>query len=353
MRTTVHIVQRMAPGGLEALALQLVLHLPQRHVLVSLEGDAAELTSNWGVLKGVGDRFFALHKKDGLDPLLVVRLSRLMKDLGASCVVTHHIGPLLYAGLAARLAGVAKVVHVEHDAWHYKSIRRRLLARALGLLVRPHVIAVSQAVCEPLASVFPGRSIDVIANGVDVARYHALRSVARERLGLAQDRVVVGSVGRLERVKGHDVLVRAAAACPAGVLFVIIGDGSERRSLEALAHECGVADRVRFVGHVDDPAGLYAAFDVFCLPSRAEGLPLALLEAQAADVRIVASNVGDVARGSCPLSGRLVAPDDAASLALAICDSLADTRAISPRAFIEKNFSWSETLQGYARIIGV
>lgn len=352
MRTTIHIVQRMSPGGLEALALQLVLQLPERHLLVSLEGDAGDLASKWSVLEPLGDRLVALGKKPGLDPLLIGRLARFIRERGASSVVTHHVGPFLYGGAAARAMGVKRLVHVEHDAWHYRNSRRRRLSRVLGRALRPDVVAVSQAVCEGLAGVFDPAGVKVISNGVDVSRFATTRSQARDALGLPHDSVVVGSVGRLERVKGHDVLVRAAALCPPHVRFVVVGDGGEREPLEALARACGVHERVHFVGHRDDPARLYAAFDVFCLPSRAEGLPLALLEAQAAGVRVVASQVGDVARGACPATGRSVAPDDPLALSEALRASLEDEGAASPRSFIETHFSWSATLHGYARSLG-
>lgn len=357
MSTTLHIVQRMAPGGLETLALRLVRELPGRHLLVSLEGDLGSLLSAWPALSTISDRLVAMEKATGWRPSLVFDLRKLMLREKASAVVTHHIGPLIYGGAAARLSGVDRVVHVEHDAWHYAAARRRALGGLAVGLVRPTLVAVSPLLQANARRMFPARRVELVTNGVDIAQAPGLRDQARRLLSLDRESLVIGSVGRLEHVKGHDVLIHAFARMRADATLVIVGDGSRRRALEDRAAALGVSDRVKFVGHSDDPGALYPAFDVLCLPSRAEGLPFVILEAQAAGVPVVASDVGDVRAAVCPQTGRLTGPEDVAALREALEQALEDAQAGSrseaTRGFIGENFNWDRTLLGYSRLIGV
>ena len=152
---------------------------------------------------------------------------------------------------------------------------------------------------------------------------------------------------RLEPVKGHDVLIRALGRLPADVCLAVIGDGSRREELARLVEQLGLSDRVRFAGHRDDVARLYPAFDVFCLPSRREGVPLAVIEAQASGVPVVATEVGSVRDALCPETARLVPSEDPAALAQALDAALASCGAVSPRAFVERSFDWDATVRRY------
>jgi len=106
--------------------------------------------------------------------------------------------------------------------------------------------------------------------------------------------LVVGSLGRLDGVKGYDLLLRALAALP-DVRAVLVGEGIERPELERLARELDVADRVELPGWTDRPSEALTGFDVFCLPSRSEGFPLSIVEAMLAGLPVVAAWVGSVA----------------------------------------------------------
>lgn len=130
--------------------------------------------------------------------------------------------------------------------------------------------------------------------------------------------LVVGSVGRLDPVKGYDVLLRALREVP-GVRLEVVGDGDARAGLAELADRLGVAERVAWAGWHEDARSRLACYDVFCLPSRSEGFPLALVEAMLAGVPAVATTVGSVAEAlDDGRAGLLVPPDEPAALAGAL-----------------------------------
>jgi glycosyltransferase involved in cell wall biosynthesis len=132
--------------------------------------------------------------------------------------------------------------------------------------------------------------------------------------------LTIGSLGRLDRVKGFDLLLAALVALPQARL-VVLGDGGERAALERQARELGVADRVEFPGWDPDPRGRLPEWDVFCLPSRSEGFPLSIVEAMLAGLPVVATRVGSVAEAvQDGRTGLLVEKDDVDGLVAALCE---------------------------------
>lgn len=321
----VQVVQHLAPGGIEMLVLELQrLAGPgaEFHV-VSLEGTPETIGRGWSRAGLLGTRLHALDKQPGIQPALVLSLARLFRRLRPAAVQTHHIGPLIYGGMAARLANIPRIVHTEHDAWHLANPQRRKLQQAALSLIKPQVIAAGRAVAEGLTTAIPSCRPTVIANGVDTNRFRpGDPGTARRRLRLPIAPRIVGTAGRLELVKGHDVLIDAAYRLPSHIHVAIAGDGSRRLRLEKQARDLGIDDRVHFLGLVNDIVTFYHAIDLYCLPSRNEGLPLSLLEAQASAIPAVASNVGSVAEAMCPGASLLVPPEDSRALANAISTAM-------------------------------
>lgn len=172
--------------------------------------------------------------------------------------------------------------------------------------------------------------VTVIPNGVNVEVFEAaapLRYQMRERLRITDDEIVVVVIGRLEDThKGHKYLLESVASTPirelrARLKLLFVGDGSSRRDLEQAARRLGLDERVIFYGaapHSEVPA-LLAASDIFALPSVVEGMPLAILEAMAAGLPVIATSVGAVPQiiqdGQ---SGLIVPPGDSDALANAL-----------------------------------
>jgi len=350
----VQVVQELTPGGIQVMVLELERWLGAEfevHV-VSLEGTVDGLRSAWPRTASLGDRLHALAKAPGVHPATTLRLTRLLARLRPLAVHTHHIGPLLHGGLAARVACVRRLVHTEHDAWHLDSANHRRLQRAALALFRPRLVADAPAVAAALQRAIPSSRPRLIANGIDVERFTPGEpAVARRTFGLPQALRLVGTAGRLEHVKAQDLLIEAFAALPSDVGLAIAGDGSRRDELERLAAALGVRGRVHFLGHIEDMPAFYRSLDVFCLPSRAEGLPLALLEAQACGVPAVATDVGGVGEVLAPGISLGVPAGDVARLAAAIATVLARVTASDPRPFVLDGYGAPAMAAAYRRLL--
>jgi glycosyltransferase involved in cell wall biosynthesis len=228
----------------------------------------------------------------------VRRLRSIIEFERVDIVHTHYLGALLHAFLGQRGRRWAWV-HTEHARPDLAGYPRWMRVGGERLLAAPdRVTAVSELVGEYLRRCLGRRAsrVTVIANGVDAPRMVEACDAVRARggLGLAADAWVVGVVANLRPEKRHDLVLRAFARVAGDVpeaRLVLVGEGECRRALERLAEELGVTHLVSFLGMRADVPELLAAFDVQCLASRYEGMPLALLEGMAAGVPIVASAV--------------------------------------------------------------
>jgi glycosyltransferase involved in cell wall biosynthesis len=224
--------------------------------------------------------------------------------------VAHVIDVWPQAFLAARLARVPRVLVTHHTpALPRQDNRAGRLWQRLGWATRPEVIYTSEA-----DRVHDRREPShVIPLGIDVERF------AGAKPALAWDSPVVGTVGRLARQKGHETLLEAAALVPEAQ-FVLVGDGELRARLEAQAGE-----NVHLTGWRDDVPELLASFTVYAQPSLYEGLCVAVLEAQAAGVPVIATPVGGMRETVVHEETGLVVPaGDAPALAAAVTRLLAD-----------------------------
>ncbi|MDX6414915.1 MAG: hypothetical protein QOH23_2325 [Gaiellaceae bacterium] len=213
------------------------------------------------------------------------------------------------AGATGRLAALSAgrdvpraVVHTFHGhvlSGYFSPHRElgfRLVERALAHATDA-IVAVSDQVRDDLVRlrVAPASKIDVVPYGFDLAARLDVNPETRARhrasLGAAEDDFVIGWAGRLTEIKRPLDLIRTLAHVDRGLL-VLAGDGELRRAVESLAEELKVADRVRFLGYVDDMGSLYAAFDSFLLTSRNEGAPVVAIESLGAGVPVVATDAG-------------------------------------------------------------
>jgi glycosyltransferase involved in cell wall biosynthesis len=225
------------------------------------------------------------------------RLVRAIRAGRYDVVHTHLYRACVYGRIAARLAGVRRVVATEHSLGDHRIEGRPLTrsTRALYLATErlgSATVAVSEAVAGRLRRWgVPADRIHLVPNGIEAARFRfdpAARAAVRARLGLDGAAMVVGGLGRLVPGKRFDLLVRAVAGLP-DVVLVVAGAGPEREALRRLAECLGVAERVHLIGECDGPdvPALLAALDVFVSASEEETFGLAVLEALAAGLPVL------------------------------------------------------------------
>jgi glycosyltransferase involved in cell wall biosynthesis len=224
-----------------------------------------------------------------------------------------------YGVIAALLARGVRTVIVEQAPLPSESPLQRFFKRTLSRRASAHVaVGERSARAVERAVGLPPGSVRTIHNGVPDTQVEPLPRIV--------DGPVIGSLGRLSPEKGYDLALRALAEIPEATL-VLVGDGEERARLELLAQELGVAERVRFVGWVDEPRRYLAGFDVFVLASRTEGFPLAVVEAMLAGLPVVATDVGSVSEAvQDGVTGYLVPAEEPRALADKLRAVLADPR---------------------------
>ncbi len=218
-------------------------------------------------------------------------------------LVHFHAGQLglMYAPAAAACAaGIAsRILTLHNPILRHPGLRRGIDALALRCFSR--IVTVSEYMKHELVQKkgVAADRISVIPNGVEPREFEAIpsRSQALAELGLQENTMAVGLVGRLHHLKGADYLIEAiprVLASKPDVKFVFIGAGPEEQSLKALAEQRAVADAVLFAGYRRDARRLMPAFDIVVLPSRDEAQSISLLEAMACRRPVVAANVGGV-----------------------------------------------------------
>ena len=206
----------------------------------------------------------------------------------------------------------------------WKTLAPRTLMK--GIMKIDRLIAISDEIAtEWVGAGFPFEKIVRIPNGVDTERFRPATAQekveARRRLNLPQDALVVIGVGRLERQKGFGLLLEAVGRIeqPHNIHIALAGEGSRRAELNRLAKSIGLADRTHFLGRVKTVEDVYRAADLFCLPSRGEGMSNSLLEAMACGLDVVATRVSGVAELIREgINGLLVAPESSLAFADAI-----------------------------------
>jgi len=291
---------------------------------------------------------------------LVRRLGALIDREGIDLVHCHRHKGALYGTLAARRSRRdIPVVITVHGMGRTRTFLRRLTNRLLFPRIT-RILAVSKAVRKDILQSNPRldpAKVRVIYNGIDTSRFPLRRNNSRR-----MDRSVFGTVGRLVPTKGYDLLLRAFAELLLrfpGVTLKIAGAGPLKGCLEEEARRLGIEGKVHFVGFRSDVAVFLEELDFFVLPSRAEGLPLALLEAMAVGVPVIASDAGGIPEVlSDPVFGWTVPAGAVKLLGRAMAKAAASSpderqrRAWSARKRIEEAFSLDRMVRDIEQIYG-
>ncbi|MBM4000056.1 MAG: glycosyltransferase [Planctomycetes bacterium] len=318
-------------------------------------------------------RVVTLGKRAGNDIGVAVRLARVLRTLRPRIVQSHNWGTLVETVCARRIAGVPVHIHAERGTvgahnwspgWR-TSIRRIVMRLALETVdvAMTNAESVAKRLCE-CCGYLQSRMI-VIPNGLDVRTSngdHAERSKTRRTIGARDDDIVVGSIGRLDPVKGFDMAVdavRMLRAHRSDVHFVVIGDGPMREQLSAKVREAECASYVHLVGHHDDVETWLRAMDVYVNTSISEGMSQSILEAMAIGLPMIVTDVGDNARlvGGPEPCGLVVPPNCKGVLAWAMNWVAASVRVReelgrSALRRYRENYTASRMLERFSHLYG-
>jgi sugar transferase (PEP-CTERM/EpsH1 system associated) len=357
-----HVVDSLGTGGTEE---------GIRKLLSGLDGNAFEqavcTVAPCTQSETLGARIFSVGNSGGGRQMLVARFKQVFESEQPHVVHSRNWGAI-EAIVAARLARIRAIVHSEHgleSSTYQRQPLRRNAIRRLCFAWTDRVFAVSHALRAYYAQQLRMKEdrIGVIPNGVDTERFRTrpeMRIAYREKLGVAPDTVVIGTVGRLDPIKDHRTLflgVDLLLAMGVAVHLVIVGDGPERKALEAsIQTRNAFSGRVTFAGETSDVVSYLNSFDIFVLPSLAEGMSNALLEAMSVGVACVATRVGGnpelIEDGS---SGLLFDAGDARALAARLKTLASNPRyrqelGGNARRRVEKCFSLHRMMHNYTRL---
>ncbi|MBE2240720.1 MAG: glycosyltransferase family 4 protein [Caldilineaceae bacterium] len=361
------ILQSRFVGGTERSFLHLLEGIPGDEYEVAVGLDETMLTSEFALaVHALGQRVIpfcdVVSKRDfGGMYRTIGQIHSFQPDLVH--VHLNHPAANPFLVFAAKAAGVRRIVLTEQlnillDQTRFGRWRIRLYCRLANT-----VVAVSQAVRDGLVGHYgvAGANVIVIENAVDARRIaESVRTIdrqaLRESLGLDPDAYVLGCAAAMRWQKGQrfliDAMPQVLAAIP-NARLVLIGDGEGRQALETRIQELGLEDTVQILGWRTDATNLLAALDAFVLPSLYEGLPLAVLEAMAARLPVIATRVDGTGEAvHHRTTGILVAPQDPSALADAMIEvatnrSLARLIAASAQQHVLARYDISVMQQRY------
>lgn len=359
-------------GGAQTIILSLLRHLPQRGFEI--------IVAPYDTGHPADGEFLAAARKEGatIAPESVPwrgppdwfnarrAIRHLVDQHRIDLVHTHeNLSSTLVASL--RLPASCARVATAYGWWE-RDRKLRLFFAIERRLALPRFDRVSTVAEDLRRKIVAGgtdpRKVRVIHTGLEPEQFVQAyaRADARAKFGLKAEALVVGTLSRLAPEKGLRHLIDAAHELLPRfpqLILLIAGTGNEKTALEAHARSLGIIDAVRFAGFVKDSREAYAAMDVFALPSvLPEGLPTSSLEAQAAGLPVVASDIGGTADTiQLGRTGELVVPGDAQALATTLATLFADPErrtqmGRAARAWIEKEFTMANMIDQVATIYG-
>ncbi len=354
-----HVVLDLHAGGLERLVADLVRR-----------GDHSRFEYGVLALKFLGrfaeglEQYASLHVAPPMGKLSMIwprALGQTLRRLAPDVIHTHS-GVWYKVARAAAGSTTMPIIHTDHgrerpDPWQDRLVDW-IASRNTAV-----VVAVSEVLAEQLRRtvVAHPERVQTILNGVDTEE-HAPRpddGVLRSELGIPSAAPIIGSIGRLEHIKGYDLMIEAFARLarewPGALppVLVVAGDGGELPRLAARVKELELSGRVFLLGWRSDLANLYRAFGLFAMTSRSEGTSVSLLEAMSSGLCPVVTPVGgNAAVLGAGLQHRLTASLDPGDIALGWRSALLSEEerrrdAAAARARVEEQFSLQAMTRAY------
>lgn len=321
--TVCQLLHALKVGGAELLAARLARQMRDdyRFVFICLD----ELGPLGEELLADGFPVEVVNRRPGLDWRCPLRLASLLARSRVDLIHAHQYTPFFYGAASRLFYRRSPVLFTEHGRFHPDYPRRkRKIANRLLLERRDRVVGVGEAVRQALIRFegFPPRRVGVVYNGVPLDRFSGIssqRAAVRRELLIDDDDFAIVMVARLDPIKDHATAFRAVREVAhhlPRVRLLVVGDGPERPTLEALIRELHLEEWVRLLGTRSDVPRLLAAADVTLLTSVSEGIPLTLIEAMAAELPVTATDVGGVSEVvEVGTTGLLAAAEDSSAIA--------------------------------------
>ena len=356
-----HLVLGLRIGGLEMVVANIVKSATANlfhHSIYCLD-ETGDLATR---LVRHGTPVTLMSRRVPRDWTLGARLATALRRSDVDVIHAHNFTPFFYACLAS-VAGRIPVIATFHNTHLVNWSRARVAAlRTVGRRAA-FLVSVSQKTQDVLAALV-GSTTDprlvFIPNGVDLNFFAGeswqVRKKLRESLDLGESDRVIGSVGRLSPEKDYPTLIHAFAQVrkqDESARLIIAGDGPEHTALRSLVESLALQNSIRLLGSRDDVKDLLATFDLFALSSVTEGTSVALLEAMAARLPVVATRVGGNIDLITPgIDGVLVNSQDVTEMATALARVLGDPKLAEAlgsraRATIEARYSLQRMSAAY------
>ena len=359
-RHVLHVFPSFGIGGVPLRMVRVMNHLGRRfrHTVVALD-------NNFEAACG-----FAADLEVALSPVPVLKRgpintvldsARILRRIRPDLLITYNWGAIEWA-MTNRLWPGYRHIHIEAGFSQREAdsqIPRRVLFRRWAL-ARCALVVVPSRLLEDLARRvwrLPVERLRYVPNGVDVARFSSPSLAVSPGFARRPDELVIGTVAPLRPEKNIGRLIRTFATLDTSITarLVVAGDGIERRRLEGLVEELGIADRVVFTGQIT-PETVLGSFDIFALSSDTEQMPNFLLEAMAASRAVAAVDVGDVKSIVCEDNRDFIVPrDNSPAFAAALANLLRDpekrrTLGLKNRERVVAAFSQERMFAAYSEI---
>jgi glycosyltransferase involved in cell wall biosynthesis len=354
-----YVIWSLEVGGAERVVLQQAAGVDRRKfkaivVCLNQSGHLAHL------LRDEGIPVIALNKRPGFDVSLPFRLAKIMRAHHVDIVHSHLWGASLWARLGRILAGPRIVIIQEHGMGNWRGQLHFLVDRMLAAVTH-RVLFVSHEVRRTYIerSGTNQRKCTIIPNGIVIDEIKETKEEIRDSLGWKPHELIILSVGRLSPEKGHIDLVDAFAligdrlSC---AKLIIVGEGSERAKLLERIARVGLQDRIVLAGLQDNVPIWMKAADIYVQPSRREALPLAILEAMASNLPVLATAVGEISEiVEHGVNGFLAPPNNPKELSNVLYSVCTDEESLvelsrRARVIVEERFSLQRMLQSLQRV---
>lgn len=306
-----------------------------------------------GALK---DRVIIISKAR-VNPILFFKVKKILKQNGIDVIMSQGVVANSYAKVISLLSGVPHLCVVHSDlSGEYNNIflnKLYLLSDWTLRGVTKRYICVSNYLKEVLVSRgIKSDKIKVIYNGVKVEGDYIRKK--------KQEKIIIGSIGRLSNEKGYDILIQAAKEIDNNIEIRICGAGKERSALEALIEKNNLKDKVKLVGFCEDPIKFILGLDLYIQPSRSEGFGLSVVESMMVGVPVIVSSRGALPELVSGFDNRIVLEDiTPGSLATRIKWAIENINDLNKefsegRSVIEKKFGYErwydETIESVAEV---